>query len=354
MSLHMTDVAHILVVLTLLMVFAHTFGQLFRVLRQPPVIGEILGGLLLGPSLLGVLRPGWEGHLFPHSGPTASVLGAVYQLGLVFMMFLAGGELRPPRSRSERRTVVGVTIMGLLVPFSVGIAVAMLFSPAPLIGPNGARTTFVLVFAIAIAVTSIPVVSRILLDLGLLGTAFARIVLTVAVLEDLALYVMLAVALGLAQSHSGAGFGLWAMTGVKSVPWSAAYYVIASVIFLAVMLLGGRTVFRWLAGQQFNTLERRSPTAFRLVFLFLAVLCCAALGINPVFGALMAGISVAQADGTSADPPGRPYDSSHWPSSCPSISHWWACNSTSCTISRSCSSSASSCWPASSSWQGCG
>ncbi|MQA93613.1 MAG: cation:proton antiporter [Streptosporangiales bacterium] len=299
MALSTADVAHVLVALTLLVLAAHVVGHVFGVLRQPPVIGEILGGLLLGPSVLGLIDPGLEARLFPAEGPAAAVLGAIYELGLVFLMFLAGGELRAAGNPSERRTVLGVTVAGLVLPFAVGLGAAQLFDPASLSGPNGSTTTFGLVFAIAVAVTSIPVISRILLDLGLLDTTFARIVLSVAVLEDIVLYVLLAVLLGLVQASTGDAFGLWSMTGVTSVGWSAAYYVVISVVFLGLFLAGGGAFFRWMARQRVNLLERHNPTAFRIAFLFVVVLASVALGINPVFGALMAGVSVARADGAA-------------------------------------------------------
>ncbi|MFB9836360.1 cation:proton antiporter [Actinoallomurus acaciae] len=303
MSLHLADVAHILIALTLLILLAHLFGHLFGVLRQPPVIGEILGGLLLGPTVLGAFAPGVKDSLFPQTGPTASVLGGFYQLGLIFLMFLAGTELRSAGSAAENRTVLGITVFGLGLPFGAGLLIQRLVDPASLSGPKGSATSFALVFGIAIAVTSIPVISRIMLDLGIMGTPFARVVLSVAVLEDLALYVMLAVVLGLVQAHSGDAFGLWDLTGVTSVPLTSVYYVAVSVVFLLLFLIFGRRLFRLLTTRRLGALERRNPTALRIVFLFAAVLCCIALGINAVFGALMAGVSVAgaTADGTDAD-----------------------------------------------------
>jgi Kef-type K+ transport system membrane component KefB len=302
MSLHLTDVAHILIALTLLILLAHLFGHLFGVLRQPPVIGEILGGLLLGPTVLGAFAPGVEDSLFPESGPTASVLGGFYQLGLIFLMFLAGTELRSAGSAAENRTVLGITVFGLALPFGAGLLIQRLVDPASLSGPKGSATSFALVFGIAIAVTSIPVISRIMLDLGILGTPFARVELSVAVLEDLALYVMLAVVLGLVQARSGDAFGLWDLTGIDSVPLTSVYYVTVSLVFLLLFLIFGRHLFRLLTVGRMGALERRNPTALRIVFLFVAVLCCIALGINAVFGALMAGVSVAgAADGAAGD-----------------------------------------------------
>jgi len=290
-----------LIALTLLVMVAHALGHLFATLRQPPVIGEILGGLLLGPTVLGTVAPGVAESLFPASGVTASVLGALYYLGLLLLMFLAGGEVHVHAAREERKTVLAVTTLGLLLPFCAGILIVQVLDHADFSGPRGSPVSFALIFGIAIAVTSIPVISRIMLDLGILNTAFARMVLTVAVLEDIVLYVILAVILGLVQAQSEDAYGLWVVIGVDSVSLSAAYYVVTTLLFFTVFLAKGSNIFRWLAGSRANLLEKRSPTAFRLTFLLALGLCCVALGTNPIFGALMAGISASRADAAAEE-----------------------------------------------------
>ncbi|HZB30037.1 MAG TPA: cation:proton antiporter [Streptosporangiaceae bacterium] len=265
-------------------------------MRQPSVVGEILAGLLLGPTVLGAVAPSVHDALFPSSGPTAPVLGAIYQFGLIFLIFLVGGELSRAGTAAEHRTVVAVTLTGLVIPFGAGVLIVRFLDIDKLSGPSGSPVAFALVFGSAIAVTSIPVISRIMFDLGILGTPFARVVLSVAVLEDIALYVILAVILGLVQSRSGGDFGLWTLFGSDSVVLSAVYHVSVSVLFLGLCLAFGGKVFRALAHNRLNIIEQRSPVAFRIIFLLLGVLASVSLGINSVFGALMAGYSTARGD----------------------------------------------------------
>jgi Kef-type K+ transport system membrane component KefB len=308
MSLTNPEVAHLLLALALLVVVAHALGHVFATMRQPPVIGEILGGLLLGPTVLGSIDAGAAAWLYPSSGVTATVLGAISNLGLLLLMFLAGAEVRVRASGEERKTVLAVTTSGLLLPFCAGILIVQLLDWTAFSGPEGSRVTFALVFGIAIAVTSIPVISRIMLDLGILKTQFARVVLSVAVLEDVALYVVLAVVLGLVQASSTDAYGLPVLLGVDSVATSATYYVVVAVLFLGVFLVRGAAIFRLVAASPINLLDKRNPTAFRFAFLLLLGLACVGLGINPIFGALMAGLSASRADDEAQEETRRAWD----------------------------------------------
>src|SRR6185437_15791962 len=189
-------------------------GSLFVRYRQPRSMGEVLGGLLLGATGLGWIWPSAQSWLFPAGSSTAVVLGAVYQLGLLLLLFIAGSELRTVFPRGERRTVTAVFAAGMCIPFIAGLGISQVIDQKSLWGPNGNTTSFVLVFSIALAITSIPVISRIMHDIGILETAFARVVLGVAVLEDLVLYVVLAVAIGYAGGVGSTLFGLPSALGI--------------------------------------------------------------------------------------------------------------------------------------------
>lgn len=290
------DVAHLLLALLLILVAAHAVGGLFAWLRQPRVIGEILGGLLLGPTVLGALAPTAHQWLFPKQGPTATVLAWVYQLGLLLLMYCSGIEVRSAVKRNEGRTVAWILVLGTVVPFLAGLAVLPLLDERSFYGPHGNHTSFLLVFGVAMAVTSIPVISRIMFDLGLLGTPFSRIVIGAAVIEDVLLYVVLAVALGAAAESASAPFGLPGLLGLP--PGSGAdfaYHAVATMGVLGLGLLLGRPLYRRATTARLNIIHRYSPVAFQLVFLLAACLACVYVGIQPFFGAFVAGIIVGAA-----------------------------------------------------------
>jgi Kef-type K+ transport system membrane component KefB len=295
---------HVLLALGLLLIAAHGVGFLFAWARQPRVIGEILGGLLLGPTVLGQIAPGVMETAFPESDRvTLPVLGAVYQLGLLLLMFCSGLEVRSSFQKGERRTALFITIAGTIIPFVLGLGLLFSGSATDIAfldtsrfhGDRATDPAFLLVFAVAIAVTSIPVISRIMFDLGLLETAFARIVLGAAVIEDIALYIVLAIALGMAGAADGAApvFGLEGMLGIEPASLgSTIYHVIAPLAFIGGALSLGPALFERARRSRFNLLARSSPIAFLLVVMLFMTGICALLGVTPMFGAFVGGMVI--------------------------------------------------------------
>jgi Kef-type K+ transport system membrane component KefB len=300
LSINASAVAHLLAAIAALMVAAHTLGSLFTRFRQPRVIGEIAAGLVLGPTLLGHLAPGPESWLLPAAGVTPTVLGALYQLGLLLLLFCAGTQIRSALRRDEGKTVGWVFATGMLLPFLAGLGFLRIFNFRPLWGPHANAASFLLVFAIAMAVTSIPVISKIMHDLGILDTAFARVVLGVAVAEDLVLYVILAVALGLAQGSGGTLSGLPSLLRISpGTPADMGYHVAATLAILAVALTFGPHLYRMTAQSRLNLVCHASPVAYQLVFMLVATLLCLFAGVEGFFGAFVAGIAVGAAQGVS-------------------------------------------------------
>ena len=186
-----------------LLIMALSVGYAFERMRLPRVIGEICGGLLVGPSVLGLLMPGvteWfvpEGNLL-----NGKLLSAVYWLGLMLLMFTAGFRVQRNFDAEDRR-FAGLLLLGAtVIPFSAGWAATLWVDIGDYIGPRGNEFTLALVFAIAVAVTSIPVISRIFIDLGIIETRFAKIVLAASTVQDVLLWAALAVATSLAAAQS--------------------------------------------------------------------------------------------------------------------------------------------------------
>src|SRR5207248_3915678 len=160
------------------------------------VIGEIIAGVVLGPALLG--RFPFVSHLIDSVKHQENILDFVYWLGLLLLMFLSGAETQQLFTREERREVGWLTIVGTGIPFALGLIFGPWLIRPALAGPNGNRLSLTIILAVGVAVTSVPVVSKIFADLKILHTRFARLVLGVAVLEDIVLWLALAVATAMA------------------------------------------------------------------------------------------------------------------------------------------------------------
>lgn len=290
------DVARALVEVTLLLGMAHMFGSLFARFRQPRVIGEIVGGLVLGPTLFGAFAPGVQAALFPLRSTTTFVLGTFSQIGLLLLMFCSGTEVRSALNPGEGRTVASIAVTGMALPFLAGLGLLQLIDQRAYWGPAGNSTSFLLVFGIAVAVTSVPVISRIMFDLGILDTAFARLVLGVAVVEDITLYVVLAIALGYAQGSTNA-FGVPSLLGLRGGSVSElAYHVMVAFLILGIFLGLAPRAYRAALG---HGAVRTAPVTMLLMMLAAALLCMF-LGIEAFFGAFLAGVVVGSSEETTA------------------------------------------------------
>jgi Kef-type K+ transport system membrane component KefB len=296
MSFTDIDLARLLIALAVLLLAAHGVGALFAKFKQPPAIGEIAGGILLGPSALGAALPSVQHWIFPSTGSSAAALGAVYQIGLLLLMFAAGTETRRLLQRDAIRPVALTATFGLVIPFAAGLGLVAALGVRSFMGTAGNKSALVLVFGMAVAVTSIPVITRIMHDVGLLGTRFSRIVLSVAVIEDIVLYVVLAVAVGLVSRSGSKPFGLPGALNIHTVWQNSVYHTIVAVIFLSLALTFGSRVYKALIGIRANPLNRRNPIAFQLMWMLALSAGALALGLVPLYGAFVAGISVAIAN----------------------------------------------------------
>jgi len=262
--------------LLLLFATAQISGYLFTRLRQPRVAGEILAGVLLGPALAGRFIPALV------SSPTHSVaLSFLYNLGLLLLMFASGTETRGLFGKEDRRQVTWLGMVGTGLPFLFAFAIASHMDLTALMGPSNQRLSLLLVISIAMAVTSIPVISKILHDLKILHTRFARLILGVAVFEDIVLWAVLAVATSLAEAGT---------LPKQKIVW----HVTVTLIFFGAGLALLPRLVQTLTKARWNVLARINPVAY-LFSVLLGYTCCAALlDVSLVFAALHAGFAVVK------------------------------------------------------------
>ncbi|MCP3804676.1 cation:proton antiporter [Allokutzneria sp. A3M-2-11 16] len=268
-------IARFLLAVAVIVLVCHLIAALLRRFGQPPVVGEILGGLLLGPSVFGLLWPSGRAWLFP--AEVLSTLQVTAQLGLVTFMFLLGCELRLDEVRRHRKAV-WVTVAGSMgLPFAAGVGVA-LAAEGVIAGRFGSTTAYALFFGLAMAITALPVLARILVDLGLDDTAVGRLALTCAAVGDGAAWAALTV--------------LLAVTGLSG-SGSVAAVVGLSVEFILVTVLCVRPALAAVVRRC-----ERTPAGEQLLLPLLAAGAIGfaslsqVIGLHPVIGAFLFGVVV--------------------------------------------------------------
>ncbi|MCA2220780.1 cation:proton antiporter [Nonomuraea aurantiaca] len=250
-------------------------GIVARRIGQPSVVGQIVAGLLLGPSALGTLAPAATELIMPAAA--TQHLNLLAQAGLAIFIFTVGTEF-DHTALSRQRTVVGVAALAMVaVPFALGTVAAIPFASA-LVGPTAGRTEFVLFIGTALSVTALPVLARILQEVGLTGTRLGSLAVLCAGIADVLAWCALAAVIALAHARSPAG----ALTTM----------LLAAALVLVVFLVV-RPALRTLADRYAET-RLPAPAGLVLVLGLIFSLAAAtdAIGAHAIFGALLAGIVI--------------------------------------------------------------
>jgi Kef-type K+ transport system membrane component KefB len=260
---------HLLLALATVVAVGRLLGRLFVYIGQPPVIGEVVGGILLGPSLLGQVSPAAYEYILPQS--VAPYLGIVAQLGVILYMFVVGLELNPELLRSRIHAIVAISHASIVAPFLLGAALAVYLYPR-FATSDVPFTSFSLFLGLAMSITAFPVLARILQDCGLTRTHLGTIALTCAAVGDVTAWCLLAFVVGVVNASTGGAILAAALT----------------IGFIAVMF----GVVRPLAAKALFSKDRQ-PTqgtiAAALVSVLLAALTTDAIGIHAIFGAFLFG-----------------------------------------------------------------
>ncbi len=271
----------LLLQLVVILATARLCGLLLRHLGQPPVIGEMAAGIVLGPIVLGSVFPQFHATLF--SADSLPALSSLSMLGLVLFMFIVGLELRAPEGmRAQLRSAGWVGVLSVLAPMALGIGIAPWLHPA--MAPAGVGFwPFALFMAAAMSITAFPIMARILKERGMTHTRIGQLSLSAAAIADVFAWIMLALVVALIGS--GEGFAGFARTTLGLV-------VLCGVMFAAV-----RPLFAWLLRRH---AADGQPSGMVLAALLVGVFASAAttqwLHLHPVFGAFLFGACLPRDD----------------------------------------------------------
>ncbi|MCL2182031.1 MAG: cation:proton antiporter [Chitinispirillia bacterium] len=262
------------VILSILLLLgcAVAFGRLFSLIKMPVVVGQIIGGLVLGPTVLGGAFPALYDKVFFSFPGQGQALSVIYWLGLIYLMFSSGYEVKFDGFKNDRKIIAVLCVGATAIPFAAGYFLSEHFFLPHYTGANGGRLAFTIVFCIAIAVTSLPVISKIFMDLGLMESRFAKIVLATAAVQDLFLWILLSVATAIALNNQISVLGI-------------AWHFIVTVALFVIIVFVPRLVKRPINPEKICGVDN---------FAFILCFTCIAVGtvfqVNIMYSAFLAGL----------------------------------------------------------------
>ncbi len=248
-------------------------ASLFKKIGQPAVMGEIIAGILLGPSLMGALLPGFSSFIFPAS--SLGNLQMLSQIGLILFMFVVGMELDLTVIKKKANTTLIISIASIVVPYTLGVLLSYFlykkYAPA-----NIPFYSFSLFIGIAMSITAFPVLARVIKDRNISGTKLGNIAITCAAIGDIVAWCLLAFIIAIVKAGSVG---------------ASLYTLFATLLYIAAMLFIVKPLLKKLSLQKTeNKLMKRSTIALIFVVLLVSSYCCEVIGIHALFGAFMAGV----------------------------------------------------------------
>ena len=262
--------SQVLLALVTIIVAARVLGMAFQWIGQPRVIGEVVAGIALGPSLLGRISPGAMEFLLPAT--VMPTLGGFAQLGVILYMFLVGLELNSGLLRSRAQATVAISHASIVAPFLLGALIAL--AAYSRYAPGGVTfTSFALFMGIAMAITAFPVLARILTDLGMERTELGVVALSCAAADDVTAWCLLAFVVGVTQAE---------VTGALTTLLLAVGYLVLMFGFVRPRIA------RWLGSSGGRRLSKEL-TAWVLIAVLGSALATEAIGIHAIFGAFLLG-----------------------------------------------------------------
>jgi Kef-type K+ transport system membrane component KefB/nucleotide-binding universal stress UspA family protein len=272
----------VLVQLSLLLFVARALGEVMRWLKQPPVIGELLAGVLLGPSVFGWLLPTAYKSVFPQIQLQADLLSAVSWLGVLLLLVVTGLETDLNLIIHKGKTALMISLGGIVVPFVTGFGLGWLLPERFLTNPDG-RLVFSLFIATAMSISAIPVIAKVLMDLNLIRRDIGQVTLAAGMTDDTIGWILLSVVAGLATSGT---FNVGTLLST----------ILAAVIFLGFSLTVGKALMAYILRWVDDHIGGATASLSTVLILALAASALThRLGLEAALGAFVVGILAGQA-----------------------------------------------------------
>lgn len=270
----------LLLSLGILLGVARILGELAQWLHYPAVVGELLAGLILGPSVLGQFAPELCQSLFPSSGSVAVVRDAITTLSITLFLLVAGMEVDLSTVWRQGASALKIALTGMVIPFGLGLLCASFFPLLMGRAPDGNQTAFVLLFATALSISALPVIAKILMDLNLYRSDIGMVIVSTAILNDLVGWIVFAMTLGMMEAK-------------QAETHSIGLTIVLVLLFSGLML----TIGRWLIDRMLPYIQAYAHGAGAVLSFALALALMGGaftewIGVHSIFGAFLVGVAV--------------------------------------------------------------
>jgi len=277
-KLSSAEIIHFLLILLLILIPARFLGEICRRFKLPAIIGEILAGIIVGPTLLGTFFPDLFKSLFIDAPKADGAFDGIANIGIILLMFIAGFEVDLKQIKENGKQAIAISLSGIIFPFAIGfLAVWFLYSSHFSNGVNNQLVTS-LFFGTALSITALSVIAKILLDLDILKTRIGNIVLTAAMVDDFLGWILFSIIIQMMNA------------GKEQVSfWS----VFAVILFAIFMLTAGKWLVHRLLAAAGKTGKMSQVFTVAICLCFVGATATEALGVRAIFGAFLTGIAVA-------------------------------------------------------------
>lgn len=277
------EIVNLLLQLSVMILSARVFGELARKFHQPMVVGEIIAGVILGPSILGMINPELYHLLFPTTGDGSIVLEGIITVSVVLLLFIAGMEVELDLVWQQGKKALFTSLFALFIPLMAGFLVSyytpMLFH----LGENDDKLVFSLFIGTTLAITALPVIARVLMDLNIFKTKMGMVIIASAMIIDILGWIIFTVILSMMGENTGS--------------LSVGQTIILTLLFTISMLTIGKSLInRMLPWINRKLAWPGGLLSISMVLCFLAAAFTEYIGIHAIFGAFIIGVAIGDSE----------------------------------------------------------
>ncbi len=273
------EVINLLMQLGIMILFARLFGELARRFRQPIVLGEIIAGVMLGPSIFGMLSPELHAAFFPAVGDSSLVLDGVINISVVLLLFIAGLEVELDLVWLQGRRALITSVMSMIIPFSVGFMAVYLWPGAFGSIAGGQQLILALFLGTVLSITALPVIARILMDLDIFKSKLGMLIIASAMIVDILGWLIFSVILNMMNQDSGS--------------LTTGQTILITLVFTFLMITVGKALINYsLPWINKNFAWPGGLLSIAMVICFLSAAFTEYIGIHAIFGAFIFGVAL--------------------------------------------------------------